>query len=312
MARGRLAPDADLDLALALDEARAGQIDSAAVRLAGPTLTAAGLDTLPVERYQHYGPEADPLYLTGSFEGWHWYIWRARAEVAMTRRKWEDATVAARRCVAARPFTGKEWLLLAVCAGQAGHAEEARAAAQQAETLDGSLPEAHYLKGMWAWRDGQKAEAQRAFRAAVASDSTFYPGVVALVRSRLPVAAPDTLPTRFLTGAREAGILTSPVGPKIEQFVQLESAAILGHKEDPFLSDSLKQELRNVKLPIWLLVDETGRVVLNDLAWAPPGRFPASMISDLTARLAHWTFLAPKIHGEPRAAWIDILYSFAR
>ena len=309
-ARPLVARDGDLELALALDEARSGQLDSAAARLAGPVLTAAGLDTLPVERYQHYGPERDPLYLTGRFEGWHWYVWRARAEVAMAQRRWEEATVAARRCVAARPFTGKEWLLLALCAGQAGYADEARDAGRQAATLDGTLPEAHYLNGVWAWRDGRRAEAQSAFRAAVACDSAFNPGVLALVRSRFPGVAPDSLPVRFLTGAREAGVLSSPAGPKLEQFVQLESAAILGHKEDPVLSDSLKQVLRNVRMPLWLLVDRDGRVVLNDLGSVRPGQYPPSLIADLTVRLSRWTFLPPKIHGEPRAAWIDVLYAF--
>ena len=116
--------DGDLELASAIDEARSGQLESAATRLSGALLTAAGLDTLPTTRYHPYPAARESLYLNGSFDGWHWYIWRARAEVAATRRRWEEATIAARQCVAARPVSGKEWLLLAICAGRAGWAAE--------------------------------------------------------------------------------------------------------------------------------------------------------------------------------------------
>src|SRR5439155_105707 len=80
---------------------------------------------------------------------------------------------AAEACVAARPLAGKEWLILAVCAGHDGDLEASRRAASAAVDLDPTLPEAQYLHGLLAWRDGRRAEAQDRFRTAIALDSTY-------------------------------------------------------------------------------------------------------------------------------------------
>jgi tetratricopeptide (TPR) repeat protein len=308
-----LAPlDGDLELATALDEARAGQIDSAAARLADRVLSDAAMDTLPVSRYRSYAAGRESLYVNGRFDGWHWYVWRARAEVAMAHARWDEATQAARRCVAARPVAGKEWLLLAVCAGRAGFADEARAAAQKATVLDATLPEAHYLAGLWAWRDGRRPEAQAFFRAALTADSTMSPAALALVRMRLAGSGPDSLPTAFLTGKRAAGLLTSASGPKLEEFLQLEQVQILAHRQDPVLPDSLKTRLLSQRFLVWLLVDDEGHVVLNDLPWSTADGYPAPVLADLLKNLAAWRFLPGKLEGMPRASWVDIQYAFPR
>ena len=307
--------DGDLELATALDEARGGQLDSAAARLADRVLSAAALDTLPVTRYRAYPTGREGLYLNGSFDGWHWYVWRARAEVAAARGRWEEATIAARQCVAARPVSGKDWLLLAVCAGRAGRAGlagEARAAARQAVTLDRGLPEAHYLDALWAWRDGRRPDAQAGFRAAVTVDSTFRPAAVALVRSRLPASAPDSLPSEFLTGPRAVGMLTSRVGPKLEEFVKTEGVPILANMVRPVVPDSLKGRIAARKLKVWLFVDPEGRVILHELPWYPPGLFPTPVVSELVALLPQWSFGAETIRGDPRGVWVDISQTFPR
>jgi tetratricopeptide (TPR) repeat protein len=301
--------DGDLELAIALDEARAGLLDSAAVRLAGPVLSAAALDTLPVSRYRNYTVEREGVYLGGRFEGWHWYVWRARAEVAAALGRWNEATAAARRCVAARPLSGTEQLLLAVCAGRAGLASEARAAARAATSLDPTLPEAQYLAGLWAWRDGRRAEAQTWFRSAVAIDSTLRPAAVALVRSRLPGAAPDSLPTQVLTGERAVGMLTSTVGPKLEEFVQDEEPVSLVHRQDPDLPDSLRARMVREPIPLWLFVSRDGRVVLQDLPWSSGHGYPTSLVAEVLKHVAAWRFQPAKRHGEPQATWVALRYA---
>jgi tetratricopeptide (TPR) repeat protein len=308
-----LAPiDGDLELAVALDEARVGQLDSAAVRLAGPTLSAAALDTLPQTRFRSYTVEREGVYVNGVFDGWHWYVWRARAEVAAARGRWDEATAAAHRGVAARPASGKEWLLLALCAAHAGAIDEAHAALERAITLDVTVPEAHYLAGLLAWREGRKTEAQTSFRAAVAADSTASEPAMALVRSRLSGAAPDSLPTAFLTGKRAVAMLTSSAGPKLEEFLQIEQAAILAHREDPVVPASLTGIMTGQRIPLWLFIDEDGRVILNDLPWSSGIGYPTAVISELLKDFSHWRFLPAKVRGEPRATWVDLQYAFPR
>lgn len=304
-----LAPaDADLELATALDEARAGQLDSAAVRLRGSVLSAAAVDTLPHSRYRTYGVDRENIYVNAGFDGWHWYVWRARAEVALARGHWEEAAVAARHCAQARPFTGKEWLLLAVCAGRAGLDDEARAASRRALQLDATLPEAHYLAGLWAWRDGRRPDAWAHFRAAVEIDSTYGPPALALMRSRLPGTRPDSLPATFLTGRRSVAMLISSRGPKLEDVAPSGSFPVLVRVEQPSLPDSLRAKLPAKKILMWLLVDEGGRVVLNDLQ-SVATHDPVA-IAELVKKLPDWRFLPARVDDQPRAAWVDVQYGF--
>jgi Flp pilus assembly protein TadD len=145
-----VAPDPDLELALALDEARTGESDSAAARLATPLMEKALADTMPLARRHTYVWQRDPLWINGRWDGWPWYIARARAEIAATAGRWPEARNAARVAVAMRPLAGKEWHMLALCAARLGNDREADSAATQAVSLDPSLPEAHHLAGLLA------------------------------------------------------------------------------------------------------------------------------------------------------------------
>jgi tetratricopeptide (TPR) repeat protein len=310
--REKVAPDADLELHLAIDEARSGRLDAAAARLAGPLLSAAADDSLPLARHRLYAVRREALLVNGRFDGWHWYVWRARAEVAAARGRWEEATIAARRCVAARPRNGKQWLLLAVYAGQAGHADEAREAARQAVRLDGGIPETHHLDALWAWRDGRRAEAQAGFRTAVALDSTFQPGVSGLVRSRLPGVAPDPLPGAVLTGVRTVGMLTSRAAPKVEDFTAMEQVPIVAGRSHPAVPDSIKARLADARVFLWLYVDEDGRVALSDLGVEPPAQIPTQILSELMSLLPSWRFLPARVQGRPQGMWADFHYVFPR
>ncbi|MGH7730573.1 MAG: tetratricopeptide repeat protein, partial [Candidatus Eiseniibacteriota bacterium] len=308
----RVPADSDLELATAIDEARSGRLEPAATRLAGALLSAAAIDTLPPARHHPYTASREGLYLNGSFDGWHWYVWRARAEVAAARGRWDEAAIAARQCVAARPASGKDWLLLAVCAGRAGWAGEARAAARQAVTLDRGVPEAHYLDALWAWKDGRRSEAQAGFRAALDADAGFNPAAVALVRSRLPGTAPDSLPSAFLTGPRAVGMLTSPTSPKLEDRVKPERGPRLTNVIMPRLSDSLQSEMLSRNIKVALFVDPEGRVILHELQWYEPGTFPTPVVSEFAAVLALWRF-APRVgEGNPRGTWVELSHVFTR
>jgi tetratricopeptide (TPR) repeat protein len=301
--RPRLKPDGDFELTLALDEARSGQYDKAWRRLNDSLLAAAIRDTNPQARWHEYGPARWQQWLDGKFDGWHWYVARARAEVGLALGHWNEALEAARIAVGARPITGKEWLVLAVCAGRAGSMAEARDAARQAVLLDPTLPEAWYVHGLLEWHGGKRNEAQELFRTAVRLDSTYRPPALALVRARLPSARPDSIPREILTGAREAAILTSPVRPKIEELHEVDVPAKVTRPIYAALPDSLSG-LGKLALPV--LVDTRGVIVLHDLPWVDPTRISLSALSQILNSLTLWRFDPAQRHGAPSPTWTSV------
>ena len=93
--RRRVAPDADLDLALAMDLARNGAVDSAAALMWTPRMDAALADSLSLIRRHTYPWEREGLWVNGKFDGWNWYVARVRVELAATLGRWSDARRAA-------------------------------------------------------------------------------------------------------------------------------------------------------------------------------------------------------------------------
>jgi tetratricopeptide (TPR) repeat protein len=308
--RAAVPPDADLELALALDEARAGAADSARARLAAPLLERAAADSLPPSRRREYSYRREATWVNGRFDGWHWYVWRARAELLAAAGRWTEARDAARRATEARPLSGKDWLILAVAAGRAGDEEEARRAAREAMGLDPTLPEARYLNGLWEWRAGRKGEAQARFREAVALDSAYRPAALALIRARLPGAAPDTLPVELLTGARRVGLLTAPERPKPEELVEVDVSALLETPPDTAVVDSPVPGVKPLQLVLSVLVDERGRAVLNELPWFPPERIARDKVARLLASVPGWRFTPAVRLGAPHPVWISLDFYF--
>jgi len=307
----RLVPrDADLDLALALDLARSGQPDSAATLLWGPVLSIALDDTGAVARRHPYAWEREPLWQNGRFDGWCWYVARARAEVALALGRGPEAHAAATAAVAAHPLAGKEWLLLALAAALDKADGESRLAAVRACELDPTLPEAQYLLGVHDWRLGQRNEAQAHFRAALALDSAWTAPALALVRSRLPGAAADTIPRAFLVSVRHGGELTSPVGPKLEEFHQMDSPALLIKRGQPQMPDSLRAHVKPIELNLPVLVDEKGRVVLHELPWFAVNQLPAPVLSALLATLPEWRFKPAMKLGQAQRVWAVVQFSY--
>ena len=303
-------PDADLDLALALDLARIGRTAGAESLLTAPTLTAALTDTLPLHRRHLYPWERETLWTNGRFDGWSWYVWRARVEVAAALGRWHDARVAAEGCILAHPMSGHEWLFFAIAAGREGLMEQAHAAARFAAVLDGTLPEALYLAGVHEWRTGHALLAQKDFRAAVALDSSWRAPALALIRSRLLGAEPDTLPTELLTGIRAAGLLTSAVRPKIEEFVQMDTPAVILQRGWPQLPDSAMATVPNVDLALPVLVDERGHAALIFWPWMPASELPPLVVSGIVRSINDWRFKPAMKNNAPHPVWATVEYAY--
>lgn len=289
-------PDADLELWLAIFEARSGALDSARIRLGGSLLSDAVGDTLPDHRWTEYSWKKSATWTDGRWTGWHWYVWRARAEVAAAEGRWADALAAIRRSIGARPADGKDWYARALCEARLGRNEEANASLAQAKALDPSLPEVPYLAGLLAWRAGNRADAQVRFRAAIDLASGFREPAVALLRVKMPGSAPDTLPREFLSGVRRAGLLTSSDGPKREVFVKLQAAPSVITRESGATGGDLR------KVPVQLLIDREGRVALSELPWLPAAS--AGAVGTALATLPRWRYAPALNNNIPSPAWV--------
>lgn len=304
-------PDADVELAIALDEARTGFADSAWVRLHGPLLTAALADTAGRSRRAEYPFQRESMWVNGRFDGWYWYVARARAELAYARRDWKEALSMASRAAQARPLSGKEALLLALAAGRSGDAAFAEAAASWACFLEPWLPEAHYLAGIWAWRNGRRAEARAQIESAAQLDSTWRDPALALSRLRLPGMPADSLPVRFLTGVRACAMLTSAKRPKQEEFVQFDATPMLVFNPQPPPPDSLRALMKLSKpaqVYVQVLVDETGRAVLAELPYVTEAQVPAGIVNHVIENIGAWRFIAARKFDKPQRAWASVEY----
>ena len=305
--RAQVAADADLEFALALDLARAGEPESASVLLHGPLLSAALADSCPPVRRRPYGPGRDALWTNGTYDGWRWNIARARAEVDARLGRWEEARVAARLAVTERPLAGREWLVVAVCSARAGDPAGAERQARLAVYLDPMLPEAQHLLGLLEWRAGHRADALQCFAAAAALDSLYEPAVRARQRLRFfPGAAPDPLPEVFLTRGREAALLTSPVRPKLESAAQVDRGAVVLQRTMVPVPDSAQVEIRPLRILLPVLVDERGQALLCELPWLSQDDLPAPLVAVLLQSLPSWRFAPAERFGRPVRSWTAV------
>ncbi len=309
--RALQAPDADLELAIALDEARTGLADSAWARLHGPVLVAALGDTAGLGRRSEYPFQREPLWVNGHFDGWYWYVARARAELALARRDWREAMAMASRSATARPLSGKEALLLAVAAGKAGDARLSEAAAAWAAYLEPWLPEAHYLSGVWAWRNGRRDEARASLQTAAALDSSWRDPVLALARLRLPGMPADSLPTRFLYGRRASAQLTSAKRPKQEEYIQFDTTPMLAFNPMTQPPDSLRAQLhlkKPTQIYLQVLVSEQGKPLLVELPYVTEAQVPAAIVNHVVSVVGGWRFVAARRFEKPQRSWASVQY----
>ena len=141
-------------------------------------------------------------------------------------------------------------------------------------------------------------------------DSTWVRPAEAYVRTRLPGAEPDSLPTRFLVGQREAALLTSPVRPKVDEYIQVDETAEVETRGSPAVSESTMAALGTLELALPVLVDERGRAVLNDLPWIPPEAIPPRVIAALVRCLTDWRFRPAMKNGLPFPVWASVDFSY--
>ena len=304
-------PDADVELAVALDEARVGLVDSAWARLHSPILEQALADTMGDLRRAEYPFQREGMWVNGTFDGWYWYIARARAELAFARRDWPQMLHMATIAASARPLSGKEALLVALAASHSGDEAYGEAAAAWAAYLEPWLPEAHYLSGLWAWRHGRRAEARASLAAAAALDSTWRDPALALSRLALPGTRPDSLPARFLTGVRACAMLTSPRRPKQEEYVQFDRTPMLVFNPMTQPPDSILAQM-NLKKPTQLylqvLVSEKGEPLMAELPYVTEAKVPAGVVNHVLNQIGNWRFVAARKFDKPQRSWASVQY----
>jgi len=289
-------PDADLELWLAVFEARSGALDSARIRLASPLINAAAGDTLPEMRWTEYRWNKTASWMDGRWTGWHWYLWRARAEIAAAEARWPDALAAIRRTIVARPTDGKEWYARALCEAQLGQDANARVSLGRASAFDPTLPEVPYLAGLLLWREGKRPEAQAMFRTAIETASGDREPATALLRVRMSGSAPDPLPNEFLSGTRRAGLLTSADGPKREAFMKTEVPATLISRESAPAAAAGGR-----KIPVQLLVDREGRVILCEIPFL---KGENAAVGPTLATLPRWRYTPAIVNSVTSPAWV--------
>jgi hypothetical protein len=173
------------------------------------------------------------------------------------------------------------------------------------------LPEARYLGGLLAWRTGDRASARREFRSALDLDSTYRAPALALSRLLVPGLAPDSLPGRFLYGIRRAAELSSRSRPKLDEYVQYDQLATLYGQPSRTVPDSLKLLMgmsKPTRLYVTVLVDERGRVVLDDLPWLAPGQFPETLLADILVEARRWIFRPAVKLGRAQTSYATVEY----
>lgn len=309
--RAMQGPDADVELAIALDEARTGLADSAWARLHGPLLTAALADTVGHVRRSDYPFQREHVWVNGSFDGWYWYIARARAELALARGEWAEALRMANLSAEARPMSGKDMLLVALAASRMGDAAYGEAAANYAAYLEPWLPEAWHLAGIWAWRNGRRSEARERFETAAALDSSWRDPVLAMARLRLPGSRADSLPARFLHSARACAVLTSAKRPKREEFVQFDATPMLAFNPMSQPEDSLRARMRlrkPLQVFVQVLVGESGRPLLAELPYMSEERVPPGVVHHVLRQIGDWRFVPARKFDKPQRSWASVEY----
>ena len=307
--RGKVKRDVDLEIALALDLARSGQVDSALAILSSKTLEAAANDSLPIKRRGEYPYSRETMWVNGVYDGWNWYILRARAELEAKKGRWKEAAAWAQRATDTWVNSGKDWHILAVCAAQAGQEDVSRQATAHATLLDSTIPEAWYMAGLWAWHDGKRTEALGDFRHAVRLDSSYQAPALAMIKLRLPGAQPEPFPKELFTGFRQAALLTSSFGPKPEEFVQMDTPASLDTAADTAVVDTIPPGVHPFVIVLSLLVDDQGMPVLNQLPWYEPSRLDFRKVIRIINSVPAMRFHPATRFHRPSAVWISMDYN---
>ncbi len=303
--------DPDLELEMGLLHARLASWDSAAVLLSGLQLTPAMTDSQPRSRRVPYPWQRQTVWTNGQFDGWIWYVWRARAELAARRGDWEGGLRDQQRAAEQRPWSGKEWVLLGVFQARLGRWEEAGRSFERGRLLDPILPEAHYYWGLSEWRAGRRGNALMAFGEAVRLDSLFDQAALARARLRLSAGRLDSLPPWLLRGKSAVALLTSPERPKYDELVQPDQPAGALVAPQPHYPAGVTPVGRGHAAMIPVLVDEQGRVMVAEPPFMDPALWPDSLIGAAVGILRDWRFIPARRSGAPVRSWSDAPIHFS-
>ena len=303
--------DADLELEMALLQARLASWDSAAVLLANLPLTKAMTDSQPASRRVPYPWQKPLVWTNGQYDGWSWYVWRARAELAAQRRDWSQALANQERAARERAWSGKEWVLLGVFQARVGRWEDAARSFDRGLLLEPILPEAHYYKGLSDWRSGHRGDALVDFGEAIRLDSLFDEAVLARARLRLGTGHVDSLPPWLLRGRSADALLTSMERPKYEEMVQPDQPAGALEAPQPHYPPSIPPFGTGHTAMIPVLVGEDGRVLIADPPYMNPAQWPDSLIGAAVGVLRDWRFFPGRRSGVPIRSWSDAPVHFA-
>ena len=102
------------------------------------------------------------------------------------------------------------------------------------------------------------------------------------------------------------GLLTSPLGPKVEEYVQMDHPATIVRQELIPIPDSLGARLEPVRLVLPILVDERGRAVLHELPWFSPDQLPSAVVALLAQSLPAWRFTPARRLDRPHRVWASV------
>jgi len=185
------------------------------------------------------------------------------------------------------------------------------AASAWAAYLEPWLPEAHYLAGLWAWRHGRRGEAREWLERAAAVDSSWRAPVLSLARLSLPGSRPDSLPARFLNGARACAMLTSSRRPKQEEYIQFDRIPNLVFNPQPQPPDSVRAMLhlkKPTQIYVQVLVSETGKPLMMELPWVTEAQVPSEVVHHVLEQIGAWRFLPAVKFAKPYRTWASVEY----
>jgi hypothetical protein len=131
---------------------------------------------------------------------------------------------------------------------------------------------------------------------------------LALIKLRLPGSQPDPFPTELLNGIHQAALITSPVGPKPEEFVQMDTPAALESSPDMAVTDSIPPGTKPYRLYLSVLVDENGFPVLNHVPWYEPSKLDFRKILRIIASTPGMRFHPATRIGRPSPVWVSLDY----
>jgi hypothetical protein len=91
--------------------------------------------------------------------------------------------------------------------------------------------------------------------------------------------------------------------PKPEEYIQKDTPAEAIRQLEPLVPDSLKGTFKETRLSVGILIDERGRIVLNDVSWFDSALLPEPLVGLTLEQLPEWRFKPAMRFGAPQRVW---------